>query len=72
MDFEQYRKDVFAGLEKWINTLTSGNVNDARELKENVGDLVSGWKDNWPRRRDEIESIVVNKIEQLFKDKEPK
>lgn len=58
MNFDDYKKDVTEKLNEWLTTLTSGRIKEADELKESAGDLIAGFKENFPRRKKEIQEFV--------------
>lgn len=70
MNFEQYKTDVGNALDKWLNTVQNGSRSAAEELKESTGDLIAGWKDSFPRRREEIQKFVDETMEKFFKEHE--
>lgn len=70
MSFDEYTKLVFEGLDKWIKMLYNGSITEANDLKESVGDLVAGFKDNFPRRRKEIDMLVEAHMAARFKEYE--
>jgi hypothetical protein len=58
VNFDQYAADVAEVMDAWLNSM--GRVNKSREaeLKEAAGDLITGWKESFPKRRAEIDRLV--------------
>jgi len=58
MNFDEYKDDVTKKVNEWLETLTSGRVKEAANLKESTGDLISGFKESFPQRKEEIQRFV--------------
>ena len=70
MNFEQYKEDVEKSMKKWLDTMQVGSRAATEELKESTGDLIAGWKESFPRRREEIQAFIDDTMYNFFKDRE--
>ena len=67
MSFDDYKNEVTTKVNEWLNTLSSGRIKEADDLKEAAGDMIAGWKENYPRRKEQILDIVDGVQEDFWK-----
>ena len=65
-EFEDFRRDVLAKMDEWSKALMSKASSEAPIIKEEAEDLIAGWKNAFPRRREEISRIVATKLADIF------
>lgn len=66
MDFDTFSRDVLAKMDEWAKAIHEKTKEEAAVIKEEGEDLIAGWKNAYPRRRNEISGIVAHKLSQIF------